>query len=67
MIDRHDFIDHRLEAAKATGDRYARERSWCIIPEAEKTPISVRVVLGCVIAATVLFVAVPVIVRALLS
>lgn len=67
MIDRHDFRDHRLEAAKSTGDRYARERSWCIIPEEEKPPISVRVVLGCVIVATVLFVATPVIIKALIS
>jgi hypothetical protein len=67
MIDRHDFRDHRLEAAKLTGDRYARERSWCIVPEPEKPTVSVRVVLGCVIAATVLFVFTPVIVRALMS
>lgn len=66
-IDRHDFRDHRMEAAQATCDRYSPSRSWCIVPEAEKTPRFVWQALAWGAVLTVFFLAMPVIVRAVMS
>lgn len=66
MIDRHTFRDHRFEAAKATCDRYSPERSYCVVPERQIVPSSVKIVLTGVAVITALVFFAPVIIRGVL-
>jgi len=63
MIDRHDFRDHRMEAARETCDRYSPARSWVIVPEEPKVPAVVWQAMAWIAGLGVLFVVLPSLVR----
>lgn len=63
MIDHHIHRDHRLEAARATGDRYATERSWCIVPEEPKPPMAVWLFVAGILAVGVIAFVTPIALR----
>ncbi len=45
MNDHHTFRDHRMEAARQTGDGTATGRGWCFAPELDEVePMWVRVI-----------------------
>ena len=65
MIDHHEYVCHRHNAARATGDRYAPERGYdfSAVPAEPRVPGSVKVVMAVIAVAAVLAMVAPSIAR----
>lgn len=67
MIDHHQHVCHRMQAAQSTGDRYAVERSWCVAPDEPKVPAVVWQAMGWIAGFGVLFVLLPSLVKMVMA